>query len=139
MPLDKKRLLDRLRRSRIGVLLFVFCSFLLIGGGLAGLLAVLDVPDESFVVGIVGTIMLLLLISLISSIVWFLSGASFKGLILTAFGSFIGFFYFAFINWRGNEQMAAVGWLLFGFTILAGIFRGCRLLWRKSSKESSDS
>ena len=47
MLLGMDRLLKRLRRSRIGVLLFVFCSFLLISGSLAGLLAVLDVPEES--------------------------------------------------------------------------------------------
>ena len=134
-----KRLLERLRRSRIGVLLFVFCSFLLICGGLAGLLAVLDVPEESLVTGIVGTVGIIMLLLLISSVVWFFSWKSFKGLILTAFGSFIGFFYFAFLNSHGNEHMAAGLGLLFGFTILAGIFRGCRLLWRKVSKGSSDS
>ncbi len=118
------RLLKRLRRSRIGVSLFVFCSFFLLFLLIGGVLAVLDVPDEFL--GTVGIIMFLLLIS---PIVWLLSGASFKGLIFTAFGSFIGFFYYSFLNLRGNEYSAAVFGLLFGFTILAGIFRGCRFLW----------
>lgn len=132
--------MKRLRRSRIGVLLFVFCSFLLISGSLAGLLAVLDVPEESTpVVMIVWTVSIIMFLLLISSLVWFLSGESFKCLILTAFGSFIGFFYYSFLNLRGNEHIAAVFGLLFGFTFLAGIFRGCRLLWRKFSKKSSDS
>ena len=128
------RLLKRLRRSRIGVSLFVSCSsfllFLLIGG----VLVVLDVPDEFL--GTFGIIMFLLFIS---PIVWLLSGASFWGLIPTAFVSFIGFFHYSFLNLRGNEHSAMFFGLLFGFTFLAGIFRGCRLLWRKFSKESSDS
>ena len=88
---------------------------------------------------IVWTVSIIMFLLLISSLVWFLSGESFKCLILTAFVSFIGFFHYSFLNLRGNEYSAEVFGLLFGFTFLAGVFRGCRLLWRKFSKKSSDS